>query len=176
LPGNIVLIGFMGTGKTTVGRLLAEQLAWRFVDTDLLIERIAGRPIPDLFSDEGETAFRDRETTALLGVCAGERQVIATGGGAPLREENAAALRGAGIVFWLTARPEIIVERTGRRSGTRPLLLSPDETPLERVLRLLAERGPAYQRAAHRIVDSSDRAPAAVAAEIRRIVAKESAS
>lgn len=168
LPRNLLLVGFMGTGKSTVGRLLAERLGWRLVDTDALIVRVAGKEIPAIFRDEGEASFRDRETTVLLGVCAGERQVIATGGGAVLREENVAALRGAGLVVWLTARAEVIAERTSRRAD-RPLLAG-DESPLERVLRLLAARGDAYQRAAHMVVDASDRSPAAIAGEILRRV------
>ena len=167
LPRNLVLIGFMGVGKSTVGRLLAEELGWKLVDTDAVISRVAGAPIPELFSSEGEEAFRRRESQIVLGVCAGERQVISTGGGAPLREENSAALRGAGLVVWLTARPEVVAARTSRRVGQRPLLAG-DEEPLTRILRLLAERGPLYQRLASLIVDTSDRSPQAIAREILR--------
>lgn len=169
LPDNIALIGFMGTGKTTIGRHLADDLGWRFVDTDTVVERVAGCDIPTLFQREGEGAFRSQESRAILGVSAGFRQVIATGGGAILRPENVAALRSAGTVVWLTARPEVIVARTERRIGARPLLLS-DEDPLARVLRMLGERGPLYQRAADHIVDTSERAPRTLAREIARLV------
>ncbi|MGC4045146.1 MAG: shikimate kinase [Armatimonas sp.] len=168
MPHNIVLIGFMGSGKSTVGKLVAELLGWKLVDTDALIVRLAGCSIPEQFAAEGgETAFRDRESQIVLGVSAGERQVIATGGGAPLREENAAALRGAGKVVWLTARPDIVVKRTAHRRTARPLL-DTEEEPLTRVLRMMGERGPVYQRLAELVVDTSDRPPIAVAREIVR--------
>ena len=167
LPRNLVLIGFMGVGKSTVGRLLAEALGWKLVDTDGLISKIAGASIPDLFASEGEDVFRRRESQIVLGVCAGDRQVISTGGGAPLRDENSRALLGAGLVVWLTARPEVVVVRTRRRVGQRPLLAG-DEEPLTKVLRMLAERGPIYQRLAGLVVDTSDRSPQVVAREILR--------
>lgn len=168
MPPNIVLVGFMGTGKSTIGRALARRLEWRFVDTDQVIERVAGASIPTLFLQEGEQAFRDRETTAILGISAGERQVIATGGGAVLREDNVAALRGAGVVVLLTAQPEVILERVSRRPEQRPIL-NGDEPPLTRILRLLGERGPSYQRAAHAIVDTSERSPNAIVDELVRL-------
>jgi shikimate kinase len=168
MPHNIVLIGFMGSGKSTVGRLVAELLGWTLVDTDTLVVRLAGRSIPEQFADEGEALFRERESQIVLGVSAGERQVIATGGGVPLREDNAAALRGAGKVVWLTARPEIVVRRTASRRAARPLLDAADEEPLNHVLRLMGERGPVYQRLAELVVDTSDRPPMAVAREIVR--------
>ena len=167
-PRNIVLIGFMGSGKSTVGRALAGRRGWRFVDTDELILRTAGKDIPTLFAEEGEARFRDRETQVLLGVVAGERQVIATGGGAVLRPENAAALRGAGLVVWLTARPDVIVARTGHRAQERPLLASGADDPLAHILRMLGERGPLYQAAAHLIVDTSDRSLQSIVSEIER--------
>jgi shikimate kinase len=166
---NVVLIGFMGSGKTTVGRLVARQLGWKLVDTDAVVVRIEGRSIPEIFASDGEAAFRERESQVVLGVCAGERQVISTGGGVPLREDNASALREAGRVVWLTARPEIVVRRTIRRASGRPLLTGgADEEPLTRVLRMMSERGPLYQRLAELVVDTSDRPPALVASEIVR--------
>jgi shikimate kinase len=171
---NIALIGFMGSGKSTVGRLLAQKLDWRFQDTDALIEKVAGCSIPTLFSRDGEVAFRDRETTVLLGITLGERQVIATGGGAILREENVAALRSRSLVVYLTAQPEVLAERVSRRPEARPLLMSnPSESPLTRILTMLAERGPLYQQAAHCIVDTSSRTPAALSDEIIRRLQKD---
>lgn len=158
----------MGTGKSTIGRLLARRLDWQYRDTDLLIERISGRDIPTLFMDEGEDGFRRRETEAILGLSVGERQVISTGGGAITREVNTAALRGAGLVILLTARPEVISARVSQRPDQRPLLEG-KEPPLARILRLLGERGPSYQRAAHYTVDTSDRPPTAVVEEILRL-------
>jgi shikimate kinase len=170
---NIALIGFMGSGKSTIGRQLAQQLGWRFTDTDSLIERVAGCTIPALFLRDGELAFRDRETEIVLGVTAGERQVIATGGGAILREENVAALRSAGLVVYLTARPDVLAERVSRRPGQRPLLTSGEEPALTQILRMLAERGPLYRKACHVLVDTSERSPQALAEEIVRRFQKQ---
>jgi shikimate kinase len=167
VPPNIVLIGFMGSGKSTVGRLVAQQLAWRFVDTDTLIERVAGCDIPALFVREGEASFRERESVILHGVGAGIGQVISTGGGAILREDNVRVLRGSGMVVWLTAHPETIAERTSRRRASRPLLTG-EEDPLTKILRLLGERSPIYQKSAHRVVDTTNRSPQAIASEIVR--------
>mgnify|MGYP001489640910 CR=1 FL=1 len=169
LPTNIALIGFMGTGKSTVGRALARRLGWRYVDTDARIEAIAGCDIPTLFACEGEAAFRAREAQVVLGLAAGAGQVIATGGGVPLRAENAAALRTAGLVVYLTARPDVIVARTERRAADRPLLANRgDRDLLTHVMALLGERAPRYQQAAHLIVDTSDRSPENIAAEVAR--------
>jgi shikimate kinase len=165
----------MGCGKSTVGPILANLLGARFVDTDALIVADAGgRSIPSLFAEEGETAFRDRETRVIAAACESpEPVVIATGGGAVLREENVSCLRGSASVVWLSARPDIIVGRT-LRDRNRPLLMGAQtrEERQGRVLSLLGERGPRYQAAAHLIVDTSDRAPLAVAREIERKVAK----
>ena len=152
----------MGTGKSTIGRSLARRLGWLFVDTDLMIERMAECDISTIFQREGENAFRDREASIILGLSVGEQQVIATGGGAILREDNMTALRAAGLVILLTARPDVIVSRVSQRPGQRPLLAS-DEPAMDRIMRLLGERGPSYQKAAHVIVDTSDRSSAAVA-------------
>ena len=172
MPENIALIGFMGSGKSTIGRLLAQRLDWRFTDTDQLVEKVTGCSIPAFFATEGERAFRDKETTVVLGVTMGERQVIATGGGVVLREENVAALRSGTLVIYLTAHPETIAERVSRRPGARPLLAEGEET-LPRILRMLAERGPLYQRASHLLVDTSDRAPESLVGEIMRRYQKE---
>ncbi len=165
---NIALVGFMGSGKTTVGRILAERLQWVFVDTDLEIEREAGCDIPSLFQGEGEAAFRDRESAVVRTVCTGEQQVISTGGGVVLRPENVATLRDSAYVVWLTARPEVVVTRIGSRAQNRPVLARGANDLLTHVLTLLGERGPCYQAAACRIVDTSDRSPASVAGEIIR--------
>ncbi len=173
MPGNITLIGFMGSGKSTVGRLLAQRLGWRFTDTDQLVEKVVGCSISTYFATEGETAFRDKETIILLGVTAGERQVIATGGGAILREENVAALRSSSLVVYLTTRPDVLARRVARRPGERPLLTAGEEPALTLILRMLATRGPLYQSASHLLVDTSDRAPGAVVEEIVRRYQRE---
>ncbi len=168
-PRNVVLVGFMGSGKSTIGRGLARRLGWRFVDTDEMVRRAAaGRDIPSLFRDEGEAAFRDRESRAICEAVEGKGQVIATGGGAVLRPENVARLRAAGTVVWLTARPEVVVARTAWRANDRPLLAGAGDDLLTHVLQMLGERGPCYQDAAHLIVDTSDRPPHAIVEEVHR--------
>lgn len=172
LPRNIALIGFMGCGKSTVGRLLADRLGWRFLDTDtLIVEAADGRDIPTIFAEEGEAEFRRRESDAVKAASAGWESVIATGGGAILREENAAVLREAALIIWLTARPDVVVSRTQRTAATRPILSAGGpgkDDLLVRVLTLLGERSPRYQAAAHLIVDTSDRTPRAIVDEIVR--------
>ncbi|MFM7323171.1 MAG: shikimate kinase [Armatimonadota bacterium] len=159
----------MGCGKSTLGRLLAERLGWRFVDTDRVVEAAAGMTIAEIFTESGEAAFRDKETEAVLGACTGLGQVIATGGGAVMRDANARAMRAAGMVVWLTARAEVIAARTSRRQGRRPLL-DGDEDPLIRIHLMLAERGPIYRSVCDRIVDTSDRPPRQMVAELERVV------
>src|SRR4051794_20040028 len=104
----IVLVGYRGTGKTTVGRLLAASLGWEFADADDLIESAAGKSIAEIFAAEGDPGFRDREAAALRELCRRDRLVVATGGGAILRPANRELLRGAGFVAWLTAEPETV--------------------------------------------------------------------
>lgn len=169
LPRNVVLVGFMGCGKSTLGRLLASRLEWTFVDTDRIIETTTGKSISDIFASDGESLFRKLESDALVSVCSGVRQVIATGGGAVIRPENLDAIREAGFVVWLTARADVIVSRTARRRGRRPLLET-DEDPLVRVHRFLGERGPLYRAIADGIVDTSDRPPRMMANELERLV------
>lgn len=167
---NIALVGFMGCGKTTVGQALAKRLGWEFVDTDTLIERETGQSIPALFATAGEAVFREQEERAVAEACAGKNRVIATGGGAVLREVNVTHLRERSFVVWLTVRPEVVVTRTAARAGERPVLAAGGggDDLLTHVLRLLGERGPRYQAAAHLVVDASDRSPDALAAEISR--------
>lgn len=153
---NIVLIGFMGCGKTTIGRHLASRLDFGFTDTDSLIETRIGGSIPEYFATHGEEAFREIEHEVIAKVSGLANQVIATGGGAILRDDNRAHLSSDNAVVWLTARPDVVVARTERRRGARPLLET-KEDPLERVLRILAIRGPLYQSIADLIIDTSDR-------------------
>ena len=174
-PANIVLVGFMGSGKTTVGQVLARDRGMAFVDTDeLVVCEAGGVSIPALFVREGEAAFRARECRAIATACAGRGQVIATGGGAVLDAGNVARLRDAGPIVWLTTRPDIIVARTRDGADARPLLTpsadsKSDADPLyAHVLKMLGERGPLYQRIADLIVDTSDRTPDSIAREIGR--------
>jgi len=139
-----VLVGMPGAGKTAVGRAAAERMGREFADTDQAIEAEAGIGIPEIFRREGEAGFRARERAAIAHLAAGGGRVIATGGGAPLQPENAAALRGNGVVVHLR-RPVNLLAVEGRPlSAGGPEALS----------RMLAERGPAYARVADRTVDN----------------------
>jgi shikimate kinase len=163
-PGQpIVIIGFMGTGKTTVGRLVAHRLGHRFVDLDAVIERLAGRPIADIFRAEGEAAFRKLETEALAQTLGEGGIVLATGGGAACREPNLGMMLARARVVALSATPEEVLRRTGRASG-RPLLDGAAD-PLAQARDLLSAREPFYARA-HVRVDTVGKQPEEVAAEV----------
>jgi shikimate kinase len=163
----IVLIGFMATGKTTVGRLVAERLGRRFVDLDELIEQTAGTTVAELFRTAGEPAFRRAEAQALRQALATPGTVIATGGGAACREENLEAMLAGGVVVALSATPLEVLRRTGGPSG-RPLL-DGAEDPLDAATRLLGAREPFYARA-HLRVDTVGRTPEEVAALVAAAV------
>jgi shikimate kinase len=153
-PENIVLIGFMGSGKTTVGRELQVRLGYPLVDMDQVIEHRAGKPITAIFADEGEPIFRDRETELLRELNAPEapRRIISTGGGVVVREENRNLLRDLGYVVWLQAPADVILERTGK-NRSRPLLQTED--PAEVIQRLMETRRPLYQETAHLKLDTA---------------------
>lgn len=144
MKGNIVLTGFMGTGKTTVGRLLAERLGYRFVDTDALIVARDGRSIADIFHQDGEMTFRRQEAAVAQELAGQTGLVIATGGRLMLDPDNAAALSRNGQVFCLTAEPETLLARLSLDEVRRPLLDVPQ--PAERVRQLMAQRAEAYGR------------------------------
>jgi shikimate kinase len=168
---KIVLVGFMGTGKTTVTRLLAERLGVGRVDLDEEIEREAGCTIAELFDTKGEAHFRDLESAVLERLMASDRPlVLATGGGAVLREANREAMLRSGFVAALTASPERIIERVSG-DASRPLLRGDVE---ERVRRLLAERKTAYDFA-HIRIDTTDLSPDEVADRILAAVKEPTA-
>ncbi len=151
VPRNIALTGFMGTGKSVVARALGRLTGYKVVDVDAEVERTAGRSINEIFSLDGEDAFRDMEAVAIKRISQGRGQVISTGGGAVLRAANMDALRtGGGVVVNLKASAEAVFERichtrhTGH-TGRRPLLQS--ENPLLRIQELMAKREEFYQRA-----------------------------
>lgn len=146
---NLILIGMPGSGKTKMGRLLSARFGLPMVDTDELVVQRAGKPISELFAEEGEQAFRDRETAAVKEAAALQGAVISTGGGVILREENMAALRASGTVFFRDRDPKAIV---GEDHSGRPLL----KGDTERVFRLYAERLPLYRRYADHIIPHTD--------------------
>ena len=149
---NIILIGFMGSGKSTMGIRLSYRMKQPYIDTDKYIERRAGRTISEIFESEGEEAFRRMETQALESLLAdGIRDhVIATGGGMPVNEANHALLKSLGVVVWLRITPESVLERLSSDTA-RPLLQRPDR---EQVIRqLMEERAPLYSKCADVVVD-----------------------
>ena len=163
---NIVLTGFMGTGKTTVGQILAARLGYEFVDTDVLIEARTGRSIPAIFAEDGEAAFRQLERDIAAELAVQQGLVIATGGRLMLDPANAAELGGTGRIFCLTATPELILTRVlaDEKAIERPLLQGPD--PATRIRQLLAERAPLYAQFDQ--VDTTGLTAAEVAEEILR--------
>lgn len=141
---NLALIGFMGTGKSSVGHVIADQLQFRFLDTDHLIEQRAGLSIADIFAKHGEPAFRDLERRVVAEVAQMKGLVISTGGGLGANEENMASLKQHALVVCLWASAEAILHRVGHQTH-RPLLQC--ENPLERIRDLLNAREPVYRQA-----------------------------
>lgn len=161
---NLVLVGFMGTGKSTIGRQVARKLGFQFLDMDHVIVEREGAPVAQLFAERGEQAFRDLESAALRSLGHLNRVVVSTGGGAVVREENRTVLRELGFVVGLTASEEVIYERVSRNQK-RPLLQTED--PRATIRALLAARAGAYRAAAQVEVDTSALTPAQV---VERIV------
>ncbi|SKB08249.1 shikimate kinase [Prosthecobacter debontii] len=143
---NIVLIGLMGSGKSTVGRMVAQMLGFQFVDTDHMIIERAGCSIPEIFAREGEAGFRLRESAALRSLLGSKHCVIATGGGIVTQARNRALLQHLGFITWLEADVKLLARRTAGNND-RPLLRG-EEPPLQKLTRLLAERKPLYKQLA----------------------------
>lgn len=141
---SIVLIGMMGAGKSTVGRRLAARLGLPFADADVEIEAAARMTIPEIFAERGEQYFRDGEVRVIARLLESGPVVLATGGGAWMREETRTKIRGKGISIWLKADAEVILKRVKRR-GDRPLLQTAD--PAATIARLIDERYPVYESA-----------------------------
>lgn len=167
LDRNIYLVGPMGVGKSTIGRLLAAELVLSFCDSDKVIEDRTGADIPWIFDMEGEAGFRDRETAVLEELSREKSLVVATGGGIIIRSENTNIMKASGYVVYLTASIDQLVERTSR-DKKRPLLQV--ENPRQKIIDLLSYRDPLYQAAADFIINTDRRSPKGVAQEIASLV------
>jgi shikimate kinase len=164
LPRRIVLTGFMGSGKSTVGPLVARQLGWRFVDVDSVIESEAGCTIAEIFVQQGETAFRDREQAAIARLASGEGLVLGLGGGAIEREATRRLLTGAGtFLVHLEVELSTTIERCSGSDAARPVFADRANLAARYERRL-----PLYRQAAHLTIAADELAPEKIAAEIVR--------
>ena len=153
---NTVLIGYMGSGKSTVARIMADRYRLRLLDTDTMIEKSTGKSISQIFAEEGEAAFRQMETQCLKRIAdaKADHLIVASGGGAVLREENQALLKEIGKVVYLKVTPETAYNRVKGSAATRPLLQGAD--PYGQIVKMLAERENAYLRASDIIIATDD--------------------
>ena len=169
VKGNIFLIGPMGVGKSTIGRVLANIMNLRFFDSDQEIESNSGADIPWIFDVEGESGFRERERKMISQLCKRRNIVLATGGGAILAKQNRQALCSNGTVVYLKASIAKLVDRT-RKDKNRPLLQTSD--PEGRIIELFKTRNHLYKETADIVIDTDGKNPQAVASEIQRLVQK----
>lgn len=165
---NIVLIGLMGSGKTTLGKLLAQKTGMEFIDTDEMIVERAGKPISKIFEDEGELHFRDLESEVIEEISQKVGCVVSTGGGAVLRNENVENLQKTGVLFYLSASPETLWERI-KDDDTRPILHGDDPASILR--RVLAARKPLYEQADYTI--NTENPPEEIVEEILKLYSKD---
>lgn len=165
LKKNIILTGFMGTGKSTLGRLLAEQLDYDFIDTDNLIEARIGQSIAELFKEQGEAAFRKLEENLVQELALQQGLVISTGGGLVLNPKNVDVFKQSGQIICLTATPVEILERVSAQQHTRPLLQEKD--PLSKIKELLAQRSPVYSQ--FQQLSTSGKAPQELITRLREL-------
>ena len=164
---NIFLIGYRGSGKTTVARALAGRLGWNWLDADAELERRAGKSIREIFAESGEQAFRDLESAVVADLAGLDRHILALGGGAVMRPENRQALAGRGKVVWLRAAAETLAARIAADPTTaarRPNLTG--QGGLDEIRQLLAEREPIYQAWADLAVDAAGESPENMAQQI----------
>lgn len=155
MKDNIILIGFMGSGKTSVGIKLSYQMKRTMIDTDKWIEQKQKMTVSEIFAASGEEAFRRMETECLKELIkTADRQIISVGGGLPMREENHGLLKELGRVVYLKVTPEAVYERL-KNDTTRPLLQV--EEPMERIRTLLDGRAPVYEKCADVVVEASDK-------------------
>jgi shikimate kinase len=164
MRSNVALIGFMGVGKTAVGRVLAEKLDMEFLELDWLIERKAGKPIPQIFKQDGEIMFRQLEIDITREIAGKEGTVIACGGGMVLNKINIDRLSQTSRVIYLTVPSEVILERTANDPGQRPLLEV--DNPSAVIAELMEFREPLYRSAADIALDTSELSIEAVAEQI----------
>lgn len=162
---NLYLIGLMGAGKTTIGRLLAKHFSRPFFDSDHEIEARTGVKVPVIFEIEGEAGFRQRESQVIAELTGRQRIVLATGGGAVLDPANRSALKSTGYVVYLRAQPPDLFQRT-QQDRNRPLLRTPD--PEGRLRQLYADRDPLYRETAHLIMDTGRQSPHLLAGKLEQ--------
>ena len=173
---NLYLIGYRGSGKTTVAARLGALLGWKWLDADDEIERRAGKSIKEIFAASGEEAFRDLEAQVVTDLAKLQQHIVALGGGAILREENRHHLAQSGKVAWLRASPEVLFRRISDDTATaqrRPNLTAGGG--LEEVRRMLAVRTPIYAACADLTLDAEAASPNAIADEIVLWLRKEAA-
>jgi len=161
---NIVLIGFMGAGKTSVGRTIAQKLGWTFLDTDQEIERLNGIPVHEIFRRYGEVRFRSEERLLAGKLLTRQQMVIATGGGMVQQADNVELLKQSGILVWLGGSPDMVLRRVGRRTADRPLLRG--KLNVEDISKLLAEREAIYTQIADIVVENDNKSLEELAREV----------
>jgi shikimate kinase len=172
-PPRLVLVGMMGSGKSTVGQLLADRLGWAYRDSDADVETTTGRTVPEIFERDGEAAFRRAEAEVLADACTLRTPVVVSAaGGSVLAFDNRRLLSGSGTVVWLRARPDTNARRVGDGAG-RPLL---GDDPAGAMTRLFAERAPFYGEVADLVVDVEDLSPEEVVARILQFVGRDGAA
>lgn len=168
MKDNIILIGFMGCGKTSVGIRLSYQMKWTMIDTDKWIEQKQRMKISEIFNKYGETAFRKMETECLKELIrTADKQIISVGGGLPMEKENHSLLKELGKVVYLKVTPEKVYERL-KDDTTRPLLQVAD--PMERIRSLMAQRAPVYEKCADVIIEASDKNFEEILENLKKII------
>ncbi len=171
---NIVLIGYRATGKTTIGKLLAQRLNWNFIDTDILIEQRARQSISQIVAERGWEYFRELESKIIQGTSHLSNHIIAVGGGAILKKENVETLKKTGFLIWLKASPNVIAKRLlkdGKTLSMRPSLTG--KMPQDEIEEVLMARLPAYKEAADLEINTEYSAPEQIVIKIINLLTKQ---